>query len=181
MTIAGELLDLQAAVEHAQARTGEHEVALVAASFGAVSATLSLPFLGGSLRGLALWYPVLDLRRTFVEPELPWPRASFTAAALEGLRSEGFLLLDDRFQVGRVLYEEMSTYDPRGHFVAARVPSLIVHGDADEAVDHEISAAAAREHGDCELVTLPGAGHGFEGPGESERAIAATLDWLAAR
>ncbi|MGH3449436.1 MAG: alpha/beta hydrolase [Haloechinothrix sp.] len=70
VTIAGEMLDLQAAVELVR-REHIEPVSIVAASFGAVPLTLSLAFIH-DLRSIVLWNPVLDLHRTFLEPELPW-------------------------------------------------------------------------------------------------------------
>jgi alpha-beta hydrolase superfamily lysophospholipase len=76
VTVAGEMLDLQAAVELAAADYGG-PLSAVAASFGAVSTCLSLPYLESRLRSLVLWNPVLDLVHTFVEPELPWGRENY--------------------------------------------------------------------------------------------------------
>jgi uncharacterized protein len=54
VTIAGELLDLQAAVRFATTTPGGVPLSVVAASFGAVSACLSLPYLEEQLHGLVL-------------------------------------------------------------------------------------------------------------------------------
>ena len=61
VTIAGEMLDLQAATELALRGYGP-PLRIVAASFGAVSTLLSLPYLRERLAALVLWNPVLDLR-----------------------------------------------------------------------------------------------------------------------
>src|SRR5688572_4463684 len=82
MTIAGEMLDLAAVLGYAQA-VGSSKVSIVAASFGAVSACLSLPYVHDRLTGLCLWHPVLDLKRTFIEPELPWQVRNFVSAGQE--------------------------------------------------------------------------------------------------
>jgi uncharacterized protein len=76
MTIAGEMLDLQAAVEYVGIRS-PRPISIVASSFGAVATSLSLPWLLERTGRLALWNPVLDLRRTFVNPELPWGLGNF--------------------------------------------------------------------------------------------------------
>ncbi len=61
VTVAGEMLDLQAAVDAAVGRlTGG--LSVVAASFGAVPLALSLPYLDTALTGMVLWNPVLDSR-----------------------------------------------------------------------------------------------------------------------
>ncbi|MGH3645892.1 MAG: hypothetical protein ACRDTM_01755 [Micromonosporaceae bacterium] len=68
---------------------------------------MSLPYLDELLTGLVLWNPVLDLRRSFVEPELPWGLENFNLTQQERLGRDGFLLIDGEFALGRVLWEEL--------------------------------------------------------------------------
>ncbi|TCO65958.1 alpha/beta hydrolase [Actinocrispum wychmicini] len=134
MTIAGEMLDLQAAIEYGTRRF-PGTLAIVASSFGAVSTALTLPRLGDRLGRLALWNPVLDLQRTFVHPELPWGNENFNVSQA----AQGFLMLDDEFEVGRVQFEEFHHYKPLKYLTANIVPTLVVHGDQDTAVSYEIT------------------------------------------
>jgi uncharacterized protein len=99
VTIAGEMLDLEAVYEHVDS-TRPGPLSIVAASFGAVVAVESLDYLAGRLTSLVLWNPVLDLRRTFLEPELPWGLENFGAAAQESLHRNGYLLVDEGFELG---------------------------------------------------------------------------------
>ena len=65
--------------------------------------------------------------------------------------------------------------------IAARLPGatvLIVHGDQDRAVPIEVSRAAASATPDAELVTIPGAAHGF-GDANWEEAMRRTIGFLA--
>ncbi|MGH3813246.1 MAG: alpha/beta hydrolase [Pseudonocardiaceae bacterium] len=87
-TIAGEMLDLQAAAEVAREGFGT-PLSVVAASFGAVVTCLSLPYLEGVLRSLVLWNPVLDLHSTFVAPTLPGAVENFGPAQQALLASQG--------------------------------------------------------------------------------------------
>ncbi|QUH01979.1 alpha/beta fold hydrolase [Saccharopolyspora erythraea] len=122
MTIAGERLDLHTAVESVG-----RPVPVVASSFGAVSTTLSLGEL--PIRSLVLWQPVLDLRRTFLEPELP--RGRKLHGDRTSLRQQGFLDIEGRFELGTRLFEEFAELDPRAAFLASDGPALVVHGDAE--------------------------------------------------
>ncbi len=110
-TIAGEILDLQAALG-AAVKGFEAPVSVVAASFGAVPTCLSLPYLEGVLRSLVLWNPVLDLHRTFVEPSLPWAVENFGPSQQALLASQGFFSVEGTFEVGRVLFEEIRRHRP---------------------------------------------------------------------
>jgi alpha-beta hydrolase superfamily lysophospholipase len=117
VTIAGEMLDLQAAVAWATSRPAP--LSIVATSFGAVSTTLSLRWLDSRMHGLVLWCPVLDLRHTFIEPELPCGVENFGPLAQQQLDREGYLLVDDDFALGRVLFDEMRHYQPRQAFASS--------------------------------------------------------------
>jgi alpha-beta hydrolase superfamily lysophospholipase len=178
VTIAGEMLDLQSAVEHAAERS-EGPLSVVAASFGAVSTCVSLAYLERDLRALVLWNPVLDLQRTFIEPSLPWGVENFGPSQQALLSSQGFLSIDGTFEVGCVLFEEMRHYRPLERFIGSRVPALVVHGDRDEAVSYDIAYAAAHARGECEFHTVAGSDHGFDSREREDEAIAVTVSWLS--
>lgn len=178
MTIAGEMLDLQAALDFALAELPAPH-SLLAASFGAVSTCLSLPFIEPKLRGLVLWNPVLDLKRTFIEPELPWAKTSFHPESVQSMVESGFLLLDGSFEVGRVLYEEMRALDPLACFHRTQLPSLVIHGDRDTYVSYDIARNACQAHRLCTFITIDGSDHGFDGIANEDRAIDASVTWLS--
>ncbi|RKT86374.1 Lysophospholipase, alpha-beta hydrolase superfamily [Saccharopolyspora antimicrobica] len=177
MTIAGEMLDLQAAVEYMVSRF-PGPLAIVASSFGAVSTSLSIPWLGDRLNQLALWNPVLDLKRTFVTPELPWGKENFNTEQQNMLATKGFLTLDGEFDVGRVLFEEFHHYDPLKCLTASTIPALVVHGDQDTAISYEIAQQAAAAKPNTEFHTIRGSDHGFDTREREDEAIAVTVGWL---
>ncbi|RJO77669.1 alpha/beta fold hydrolase [Nocardia panacis] len=177
VTVAGECLDLQAAVELARGRRSG-PMSVVAASFGAVSTVLSLPWLDEELHRLVLWNPVLDLHHTFLEPELPWGADNFGPVQRNQLRDKGFLTVDGEFELGRVLFGEFACYRPLDVFLASRVSTLIVHGDRDGAVSYPIAAEAAWKRPSTLLHTVVGSDHGFDSREREDEAITVTVDWL---
>ena len=60
-------------------------------------------------------------------------------------------------------------------------PTLLIHGDSDRTVPishSERMIAALKENGiDSDFITIPGAGHGFQGA-DLQRAQAAMLAWF---
>ncbi|WP_433755809.1 prolyl oligopeptidase family serine peptidase [Nocardia sp. CA-135398] len=177
MTIAGECLDLQAAVTAVRERFAGQRMSIVAASFGAVSTALSLSWLDDLYR-LVLWNPVLDLRRTFLVPELAWGEQNFGAVGQKGLADNGFLLVDGEFQLGRVLFTEFAHYQPLDDFRAADVPTLIVHRDHDTVVSYDVAAQAARSRSHTTLHTIAGSDPRIRLPAREDEAISTTVDWL---
>ncbi|MFF5051687.1 alpha/beta hydrolase [Micromonospora sp. NPDC000663] len=175
VTIAGELLDLQAAVNYAVAKL-DGPLSVVASSFGAVSTLLSLPWLDERLHRLVLLRPVLDLRRTFVEPETPWGIEHYSPGRRTLLDQQGFLLINGTFELGRTMFEEIKHYDPVAPFLASTVPTLIVQGDRDSIVSYEVARQTADRRVGCRLHTVTGADHGFDD--HQEEAVEAVVSWL---
>lgn len=177
-TIAGEMLDLEAAVAAAMERF-DAPLSVVAASFGAVPACLSLGYLEPRLRALVLWNPVLDLRRPFVEPTLPWGRENFGPEEQAQLATRGFLSIEGTFEVGRVMFEEIRHYHPLDPFVSSRVPALVVHGDQDSAVPYDVARSAAESREECDFHAVVGSDHGFDSREREDEAIDVTVSWLS--
>lgn len=177
VTIAGECLDLQTAFDAIRTRFGG-PLSVVAASFGAVPTALSLPWLSHDVHRLVLWNPVLDLRRTFLEPELPWGQDNFGRHQLEELAKTGSLAVDGSFDLGRVLFLEFTVHDPFEVFVNSQVRTLVVHGDQDTAVSYEVATDAVAKRPGTQLHTVVGSDHGFDSRAREDEAITVTVDWL---
>ncbi|MGF6884937.1 alpha-beta hydrolase superfamily lysophospholipase [Nocardia sp. GAS34] len=180
VTIAGECLDVQAVIEWVRARYAG-PLSIVAASFGAVSALLSLSWLEEQLRTLVLWNPVLDLRRTFLDPELPWGLSNFGLKQQKHLQDNGFLVVDGEFELGRVLFGEFEVYQPAEELKYAEFPALVVHGDRDAAVSYPIAADVAQSRRNTVLHTVAGSDHGFDSREREDEAISVTVAWLIER
>jgi alpha/beta superfamily hydrolase len=179
LTVAGEVQDLTAVVTAATARDPGLPLFVVAASFGAVPTLLAQEFLTTKgLNAMVLWNPVLDLRRTFLEPELPWGLANFNPAAFAMLRDGGYLDIDGAYRLGAPIFEEFEVLDPRSAFVAGGVQALVVHGDHDTYVSYDVARLACAERPDCEFHTVAGSDHGFDSREREDEAIAVTVGWL---
>lgn len=109
---------------------------------------------------------------------MAWGRENFGSAQLESLFSEGLLLVEGEFELGRVLFEEFRHYRPADNFRASTVPSLVVHGDRDTAVSYEIARHAAADRPDCMFHTVAGSDHGFDSREREDEVIEVTTCWL---
>lgn len=177
MTIAGEVLDLQTVIDFASVRF-KQPTAIIAASFGAVSTCLLIPYMKGSICGISLWNPVLDLKRTFIHPELPWGKKYFNHENIIKLISDGFILLNGSFEFGQVLWEEMKWYEPYRYFLKSSISSMIVHGDRDMCISYDIAREAAQKSQHCDFYTIAGSDHGFGERKAEEEVIDITVSWL---
>jgi alpha-beta hydrolase superfamily lysophospholipase len=180
ITITGEIMDLGAAVRHAQRRY-PGPLAIVAASFGTVSTALLLPEFRETLKALVLWYPVLDVAGTFLHPHLPWGVANFGADSQAAMAENGFLLIDGWFKISRDLYDEFTRYDPVPNLMDSSVPTLVVQGDHDSYVSCHAAQDFAQQRPGTNLNIVEGAEHGFDTPHHLREAIRVTTNWLVER
>lgn len=174
VTVAGEMLDLDAAIDRARTEFGG-PLTVVASSFGVVPTLESGHYLHPDR--FVLWNPILDLRHTFIEPQLPWGRENFSPEAWRRAMAEGALSVDGSFEFGRTMLSELGRYHPDKAFARTDVPALIVHGERDSYVSYGIALAAARARG-CDFHTVVGSDHGFDTRAREDEAIAVTVEWI---
>lgn len=179
-TVSGQVLDLRAVVEFA-IRSQPSPLSIVAASFGAVPLLLALPHIGDKLAVIVFWNPVLDLRRTILEPELPWGRRNFGPAQLRILAERGYLVVDQRFELGQTFFDELDAYQVGSIFLESTLPTLVIQAEWDEYVTHEITQKLAAARPSCDFHTVRRAYHGFRLPAHSKQTIEFTVDWIARR
>jgi hypothetical protein len=120
--------------------------------------------------------PVLDLHRTFVEPETPWGKEHFSPGQRKVLNRQGFILVNGTFKLGRAISEELQHFDPLTRFLTSKVPTLIVQGDQDSIVSYKIAHRTAAQRPFCSLHTVTGADHGLDNDVDS--AVGAAVSWL---
>ena len=176
MTIAGELLDLAASMEYAR-KHWPLPTALVAASFGAAPAVMYAAD-RHDIPCMVLWNPVLDLKKTFLEPILPWATQSFNKEGYELLEEHGYLLLDGFFKLGRALIDEMKTIRPFEYMERILCPVLTLHGEQDTYVPYTVAEKYARCNSRSQFVAVPDSEHGFGRTEDRQFLIPTTVDWV---
>lgn len=161
MTVAGEMLDLHAALGWLEARHGRGPVSMVAASFGAVAALLVAALPRVAVDRMVLWNPVLDVESIFFSPTGEWGRGLFGRERMRELLTElGEVPLGPAFALGPVVVGELERCDLRPAFAAAPPGGLVVHGDADQHVPFEPVARLVATRADWTMHRVPGGEHG---------------------
>jgi pimeloyl-ACP methyl ester carboxylesterase len=159
ISVLGDVLDIEASLGQMPVEPSE-PIAFVGTSFGSGPAILAASETSGRVKCLSLIAPVLDYRRTFLEPETPWARQWFTAEAIRNLPTRGHILLEGH-KLSPRLIEEFRFIRPLEVLAELQTPTLIIHGDRDTMVPHPVSVAAARSNPHVKLHTLVNADHGF--------------------
>ncbi len=178
MTIAGELLDLQSAIDEVSEKNVK-KIGLVGASFGGGTSTLYTASNQNNIKALCLWNPCLNYDHTFINPYLPWIVARKGHIQKE-MEAQGWSTIgSSKFKIGKNLYEEMKITYPYEELKRITIPTLIIHGDADKHVPYNDSKEYAKYLKNGEFITIKGGEHGFQGKKEwSEKAITATLKFF---
>jgi uncharacterized protein len=175
MTIAGECLDLEAAVDFARARS-HAAIGLVGASFGALPA-ISVSTKHSGVAALVLWYPVLDAVRTFRNAPLPGMRGSFNPEAFASLAATGHLAVGS-LRMGRAVFDEMDRLTTITLLRSLELPVLTIHGDADRHVDYATAAREGAPNTRSRFVRVRHAQHGFPSAADADRVVRDTTEWF---
>jgi alpha-beta hydrolase superfamily lysophospholipase len=179
MTITGELLDLKAAYNEVRAQ-GYSDVGLLGASFGGGIATLYAARNQEKLTCLCLWNPVLNYDHCFLNPISNWLKGK-GAQIKNDITTQGWTLLGRRkVKYGKELFAEMEHIQPFEEMKQIKIPTTILHGDADTHVPYSDSVENVHNlAGIAELVTIHGSEHDFhDRPEDTEAANNATLEFF---
>lgn len=178
MTIAGELLDLDAAVMEVKSK-GYKKIGLLAASFGGSIAALYVAQNQEKIRCLCLWNPCLNYDHCFLNPFLPWLRNKI-GSMRKDFKEKGWTTLGSRkFKIGKQLFDEMEQLFPYKVVSKINIPTIIIHGDQDTYVPYKDSKKYLKYLKEGELVTIKGGEHGFHDiKKHTETANQATLTFF---
>jgi len=177
LTCAGEAIDLKTVVDYCGSKTNA-PLAIVAASFGAVSVAILANYLAPRTKAISLWNPVVDLQRTFIAPELPWGIKNFSGSNIANVSVDGHFEIDGNFSVGVVFWEELHHLNPTKSLAQLTLPIQIIHGDQDTYVPYDTSVILANSNTNISLKTISGSDHGFERATDEREVIIATADFL---
>ncbi|MBA3724785.1 MAG: alpha/beta hydrolase [Candidatus Levybacteria bacterium] len=170
MTIAGELLDLHAAI-HEVGKQDFESVGLLGASFGGGIATLFAQDFQTQLQALCLWNPCLNYDHTLINPILPWI-ADRNDIRKQEIKSQGWTTVGSRkFIIGKALYDELSNTFPYKALEHIIIPTCILHGTADTYVPHEDSNSYANALMNGEFISIEDGEHGFKKPQKQREEV----------
>ena len=176
MTIAGELFDIDAAINEVKEK-GFSAIGLVGASFGGGIATLYAANNQQLLHALCLWNPCLNYDRCFINPTLPWIRAR-KGHMKNDLQQKGWTTLGSgKYVLGKPLFDEMAALLPYKEIRKITVPLLVIHGNKDTYVPYEDAKEAVIGMKNAAFITIDGGEHGFHEP--EEHTLEACKETLA--
>ena len=161
VTITGEVKDLAAAVSFLRRRRVSR-FGIVGTSLGAGVAVLYAAQARRPPFAMALLSPVLDYRRTFLEPETAWGKKWFNPSALTEAYEKGTMDIGG-FSLGIELIREFETVSPAKFLRGLTIPILIVHSEGDPITPFHTSRDVARSSPGVKFVRVRGEGHYFEG------------------
>ena len=170
MTISGQVEQFLAVVDHARDTLHPTSLALVGESYGATIAILGLDRL--DVRCLVLLWPAIWLLDQTLAPYA-------TPDRICEAEQRGFIVEEGQ-QVGLpFLREVQAVEDVSDRLHGLTVPTLWIHGDADQEVPYQQSQRGARlVSGPKRVVIVPGGDHTLARPAEREVVDREVADWL---
>jgi pimeloyl-ACP methyl ester carboxylesterase len=176
LTLAGVANDIRAAMDAVRRAVGAADVALVGTSFS--GGVCGLVAARQPVRSLILLNPLLDYKRRFVDEKPYWHDDRLDASQASELDAAGFVPHSPSFKLGRALLNEVFYFPARVALRRVDAPTLIVHGTRDTFIDVESSRLAADQlGGECTLIEVDGAQHGFAVADDPEYRDPQTREW----
>ncbi len=166
-SIIGEILDMRASLSEVRKRWNG-AVSLIGTSVGAGPSIFTACEEPDVVDRVVMIAPVLDYRRTFLEPTTDWAKDSFNERSLRDVFERGYLLLDEEFRVSARLVEEFRWLEPYRALKELRARVLLIHGELDSMVPIELSRRYFVKQEHWRFVELEGADHGFAEPDDEE-------------
>lgn len=177
MTIAKEVSDLEAVID---AVKDFKKVYLLAASFGAVATGLLPASYKDRLDRLCLWNPVLSLKKTFVEPQLPWQFANFGREKLESaISARRNIKIDNAFEIGPGFMQEVIDIEMIERFSEFSQPICVIHGDRDTYVSYDVAQHFCSMAPNRKFVRVPESEHGFGRPQDEALVMKSTTEFFS--
>jgi pimeloyl-ACP methyl ester carboxylesterase len=165
VSVIGDILDMKAAMGQIR-KYWSGRISLIGTSFGAGPTLLCAVQWSEKISRIVLIAPAIDYQASFLQPQTPWAKDNFSAAALDAAERRGYLVLDGTFRLSSRLIEEFRVIHPFDVIKKLEVPILIVHGDKDTMAPYSVSLAASRTFPNVRLFTLVNADHGYPDYGD---------------
>lgn len=175
LCLSSMLQDVAAAMQFVRQRDDINPTSLgiLGYSLGGLVAQLALPR-HPDLAAVVLWAPVCDPRAAVARKS--------SSEKTRQLLARGIIDMDG-WPVGRRLVLQMQTSRPLRSVTRTRAPVLLLHGDQDETVPPNDSAAceqALRRAGkEVERRLIRGAGHTFDSLELQQQLVSATVQWFS--
>jgi len=178
MTIAGEEMDLEAAVKFLQ-KKGLKEFGILSQSFAGGVVSFFSSTHQDIVKALVFWNSVIDYTEEN-NPTLPWTIEYWGKPAFDRINSLGFTEIGDtKLKVGKRFMKEIKILKPWKELLKISIPTLFVHGDSDKYVRVEDSIRYSSLMKNAKLEIIKGADHGFhETLKYAEQGEKATIDFF---
>jgi len=172
ITITEGVDDVLRAIEYVKS-LGYTKIALIGNSFGGITSFV-VSTKTKDLTALALISPVSDY------PEVEKMRRSDQDIAK--WKKDGFTIhrssKGQEFRLNYTFWEDIQKYLVYDIADQIKIPTLIVHGDADDLVPVDQSRKTAKLIPDCQLIEIKGATHRYEDPNHFDQMINAVIEFI---
>lgn len=180
LTIAGILGDIRAALDALSEEANIERPILLGASFSGGICAYYAASHPNVLGGLIMFNPLLNYKKRFIDDKPYWHGDQIEDEAGRTLLKQGYIAHSPTFKLGRPLLNEVFYLRPNSVLEQVSDSTLIVHGTRDTFIPIESSrAAAAAISGECRLVEIDGAQHGFAVHDDPQYADPQTKIWQA--
>jgi len=173
ITISEVVDDIFQAINYLKSK-GYKKIGLVGSSFGG-TASIMVASKSKELFVLALKCPVSNFEERDAE--------KYGEKGIKEWKEKGYVIMDQKsgsFKRKWKFFEDSKNNNGYEAAEKIKIPTLIVHGDADDVVSVEQSKKTAKIIENCKLEIIEGAGHDFGTPEQFEKMTSLIADFLIA-
>ena len=167
ITISEAVDDILQAIKYLKSQ-GYKKIGLVGSSFGGIASIMAASKTD-DLYLLALKSPVSNYEEKSI--------ATQSEGELEDWKEKGYRYYvsgdGTRLRLNYTFYQDFKNNDGYEAAPKINIPTLIIHGDADESVPYSQSVKTSKLIPNCELHTIKGANHGYDNPAHREEMLKA--------
>ena len=167
-SVASQVIDCMSVIQWLNDLYDKPRVHFLACSFGSPAAIFTASQQEACVRTLSMISPVLDYRRTFLNPESEWGLEVFNQEAQRKAFQTGFLNVNPDFQIDVKLLVEMAFLDPIAFLGKLTQRILLIHGEADSMVPFSISEEVANRLPSIKFLSYSNMEHGFTVPTDED-------------
>jgi len=173
-SVASQIVDTVTAIDWVHLNYPATRIHLLACSFGGPAALFASEWRDNLISTISLICPVLDYKRTFLQPTTEWAGALFNTRTIADAWRSGRLAMTDGFEIDLKLLVEMAALEPKLVLQRTGKSVLVVHGEADSMVPFRISQDVCAGLAHVHLVGIPRMEHGFTDIDDDEGYSAAS-------
>lgn len=176
LSLDGEYNDLNTVTNYTKSNL-EIPIILLGTSFSCSAVMRNANEMMGDCKAIVLWNPIVDYKKTFLEPSTPWVQSIWNTKDSNELPNWAFAIIPgSKYFITKQMVNDFENDNTPGILETIQKPILAFHGNKDKKIPHQYLEEVAEKNSLIEFHILDGEGHGFKRM--RGFVLKKTIEWL---